>query len=257
MTIFFEDFIEEMHESALRILEDMGIKVLLDEAVGIYRKGGAQVAEDSQTVHIGRDMVEAALATAPKSITMRGGARHRDIELALGNLVFQPGAGAPYVNDRERGRRPGSLEDFRELVQITHHFDALHMIPPLVESQDIPTNLRHYAMLEAELTLTDKVPFIFFPGTPQVEESFEMMRDFRGLSDDEFMAEAWCYTIINTNSPRQLDIPMAQGLIDFARAAQVSIITPFTLMGAMAPITVAGAITLSHAEALAAITLIS
>ena len=66
--------------------------MLLDEAVGIYRKGGAQVAEDGQTVHIGRDMVEAALATAPKSITMRGGARHRDIELALGNLVFQPGA---------------------------------------------------------------------------------------------------------------------------------------------------------------------
>ena len=43
-------------------------------------------------------------------------------------------------------------------------------------------------MLEAELTLTDKVPFIFSRGTPQVEDPFEMMRDFRGLSDDEFMA---------------------------------------------------------------------
>src|SRR5690606_28781769 len=52
-----------------------------------------------------------------------------------------------------------------------------------------------------------------------------------------------------------IDLPMAQGLIDFARANQVAIVTPFTLMGAMAPITVAGAVTLSHAEALAAITL--
>ncbi|MGC6484558.1 MAG: trimethylamine methyltransferase family protein [Candidatus Puniceispirillales bacterium] len=255
MAIFSDDFIEEMHQSALTILEEMGLRILLDEAVDLYRKGGARVADDGQTVHIGREMVEAALATAPKSITMRAGARHRDLELALGNLVFQPGAGAPYVNDRERGRRPGSLNDFRELVQITHHFDALHMIPPLVEAQDIPVNLRHYAMLEAELTLTDKVPFIFSRGTPQVEDSFEMMRDFRGISDDEFFAEPWCYTIINTNSPRQIDIPMAQGLIDFARAGQMSIVTPFTLMGAMAPITVAGAITLSHAEALAAITL--
>lgn len=255
MTIFSDDFIEEMHESALKILEDMGIRILLDDAVAIYRNGGAKVAKDGQTVHIGREMVEAALLSAPQSITMRAGRRHRDLELKLGNLVFQPGAGAPYVNDRERGRRPGSLNDFRELVQITHHFDALHMIPPLVEAQDVPVNLRHYAMLEAELTLTDKVPFIFSRGTPQVEESFEMMRDFRSLSDDEFMAEPWCYTIINTNSPRQIDISMAQGLIDFAKAGQVSIITPFTLMGAMAPITVAGAITLSHAEALAAITL--
>ena len=48
---------------------------------------------------------------------------------------------------------------------------------------------------------------------------------------------------------------MAQGIIDFARAGQVSIITPFCLAGAMAPITVAGALTLQHAEALAGLTL--
>ena len=77
------------------------------------------------------------------------------------------------------------------------------------------------------------------------------------MSDDEFAANPFTYTIINTNSPRTLDIPMAQGLIDFARHGQMPIVTPFTLMGAMAPITVAGAVTLSHAEAMAAITLIS
>ena len=48
---------------------------------------------------------------------------------------------------------------------------------------------------------------------------------------------------------------MARGIIDFARNGQPSIITPFCLMGAMAPVTVAGAVTLSHAEALAAIVL--
>ena len=138
---------------------------------------------------------------------------------------------------------------------MTQHFDVLHMVPPIIEPQDVPMHLRHYEMNRAQLTLANKVPFVFARGTPQVEESFEMIRDFRGLSDAEFKANSHCYTIINTNSPRQLDIPMAQGLIDFARAGQVSIVTPFTLMGAMAPITVAGAITLSHAEALAAITL--
>ena len=87
-------------------------------------------------------------------------------------------------------------------------------------------------------------------------DNFEMIRDFRGLSDEEFCEVPHSYTIINTNSPRTLDFPMAQGLIDFARHGQLSIVTPFTLMGAMAPITVAGALTLSHAEALAAITLV-
>ena len=82
-----------------------------------------------------------------------------------------------------------------------------------------------------------------------------MVRLARGLSEAEFLGGAHCYTIINTNSPRQLDIPMGQGIIDFARAGQVSVITPFCLAGAMAPITVAGALTLQHAEALAGIVL--
>ncbi|WP_299828207.1 trimethylamine methyltransferase family protein [uncultured Roseobacter sp.] len=255
MSVFSDDRIEAIHEAALDVLERLGIKVLLPAARAAYKSGGATVHDDTEMVHIGREMVEAALDSAPRSIPVRGAVRDRDITLELGNLVFQPGAGAPHATDLERGRRPGTERDFRELVQLTQHFDVLHMVPPLIEPQDIPMHLRHYATLDAQLSLSDKVPFIFSRGTPQVTQSFEMLRDFRGLSDAEFTAESHCYTIINTNSPRTLDIPMAQGLMDFAKAGQVSIVTPFTLMGAMAPITVAGAMALSHAEALAAITL--
>lgn len=255
MNVFSEDEIENMHQTALRILQELGVKVLLPEARKIYAQGGARVDEDSQMVYIGQDMVEAALASAPKSINCMAGARERDIAMELGCLTFQPGAGCPNATDLERGRRPGSGRDFRELTQLTHHFDVFQMVSPLVEPQDIPTNLRHYFTVEAQLTLTDKFPFFFSRGTPQAVDSFEMLRDFRGLSDDAFQANPHCYTIINTNSPRTLDIPMAQGLIDFARHGQMPIVTPFTLMGAMAPITVAGAITLSHAEVLASITL--
>ncbi|MCV3271816.1 trimethylamine methyltransferase family protein [Roseobacter sinensis] len=255
MPVFSDDRIEAIHEAALDVLERLGTKVLLPDARKAYKSGGATVHENTEMVHIGREMVFAALASAPRQIPVRGAVRERDIMLELGNLVFQPGAGAPHATDLERGRRPGTERDFRELVQLTQHFDVLHMVPPLIEPQDVPMHMRHYATLDAQLSLSDKVPFIFARGSPQVAQSFEMLRDFRGLSDAEFAAESHCYTIINTNSPRTLDRPMAQGLMDFAKAGQVSIVTPFTLMGAMAPITVAGAITLSHAEALAAITL--
>lgn len=253
MKVFSDDQIENMHATALRTLEELGMRVLLPEAIAIFKAGGARVEGDM--VYLGREIVEAALASAPKSITGRAGARERDVTLELGSLVFQPGAGAPHATDLVRGRRPASGRDFNELIQLTQHFDVFHMMPPLVEPQDIPTHLRHYFTMESQLTLTDKFPFVFARGTPQSQQSFEMLAGFRGLSDDAFHEEPHCYTIINTNSPRTLDIPMAQGLIDFARAGQVSIVTPFTLMGAMAPITVAGAITLSHTEALAGITL--
>ena len=255
MAVVSEDRIYAIHEAALDVLERLGVKVLLPEARAQFKAGGATVDETEEMVFLGREMIEAALATAPKSIPVKAGHPDRDLTLELGNLIFQPGAGAPHATDLVRGRRPGTIQDYRELTILTQVFDVLHMVPPLIEPQDAPTYLRHYTTMEAQLTLTDKLPFVFSRGSPQVAQSFEMLRDFRGLSDADFHAAPHCYTIINTNSPRTLDIPMAQGLIDFARAGQVSIVTPFTLMGAMAPITVAGAMTLSHAEALAAITL--
>lgn len=252
---FSDDRIDAIHETALQVLEELGVKVLLPEARTLFRSAGARVDEDTQMVYVGRDIVTAALSTAPRSITLRAGARRRDLVLELGRLAVQPGAGAPHATDLVRGRRPGGFADFKDLIQLTHHFDALHMLPPLVEPQDVPMNLRHYAMTEVMLTQSDKVPFAYARGTPQTMDCFKMIRDFRGFSDAEFTGQSHCYTIINTNSPRQIDIPMAQGLIDFARHGQLCVVTPFTLMGAMAPITVAGALTLSHAEALAAITL--
>jgi trimethylamine--corrinoid protein Co-methyltransferase len=120
----------------------------------------------------------------------------------------------------------------------------------------VDNHLRHYFTTHAQMTHTDKFPFIFSRGTPQVMDCFEMIRDFRGLSDDDFRAGPHCYTIINTNSPRTLDIPMAQGLIDFARYGQMSIVTPFTLMGAMTPSTMAGALAQQNAEALVGIALL-
>jgi trimethylamine--corrinoid protein Co-methyltransferase len=82
-----------------------------------------------------------------------------------------------------------------------------------------------------------------------------MIRLAHGLDEAGFQNGVWATTVINSNSPRQLDVPMARGIIDFARAGQLTLITPFCLAGAMAPITVAGALVLQHAEALAGITL--
>jgi len=253
MDVFSSDQIASMHETALRTLEELGMKVLLPEAVEVYRRAGARVVGD--IVFIGRDIVNAALATAPKSIVGRAGVRDKDLTFELGRMMFQPGAGAPHSTDLIRGRRAGSAQTYTEFTKLNQHFDVLQMLSPSVEPQDVPTHVRHYFTTEVQLTQSNKFPFVFSRGTPQVMDSFEMLRDFRGVSDDAFAANPYCYTIINTNSPRTLDIPMAQGLIDFAHCGQMSIVTPFTLMGAMAPITVAGAITLSHAEALAAITL--
>ena len=55
MEVFSSDQIMAMHETSLRTLEEFGMKILLPEAIEIYRKGGGRVVDDM--VYIGRDMV--------------------------------------------------------------------------------------------------------------------------------------------------------------------------------------------------------
>ncbi len=251
--MFSDDEIAAIHDTALRVLEDLGMRVLLPEARDIYAAAGARVVEDM--VFIGRDIVSSALAGAPRTWRLRAPNPQRDQIYAQGRMIFMAGVGCPNATDRDRGRRPGSLADFVESLQLCQAYDVIHMLGPMVEPQDVPVHLRHYATIEAQLAHSDKPLFLFSRGPAQVAQGFEMIQSALNLTDDEFAADVWVSTVINTNSPRLLDNPMAKGLIDFARARQMCIVTPFCLAGAMAPITPAGALALQHAEALAAITL--
>ena len=252
---FSDDAIAAMHEHALEVLETLGLKVLLPEARALYAGAGAIVDEDSQMVRIGREAVQAALASCPRAFPGLGAVPERTLDFSPGSLVFVGGSSCPNVSDLDRGRRPGSLADFTDLLKLSQHFDVLHALGNHTEPQDVPVHLRHYAMTRAQLTLSDKMPFVLSRGTEQVTDCFEMIRLARGLSPERFRDSVHTYTIINSNSPRVLDRSMAQGIIDFARHGQLMIMTPFCLAGAMAPISIAGALTLQHAEALAGITL--
>ena len=253
--IFSDDEVESLHQNALRVLQDLGIKVLLPEARARFAKAGAIVDEDTHMVRIGSDIVEAAIASAPRSIKMRGADPARDFVLEPGALTFLGGGGCPHATDLIRGRRPGSFADFSELMKLIDSFDALAMLQAAVEPQDLPIHTRVYDVTREQLVLSPKVPFQYARGTEQVNDAFEMIRLYRGIDQEEFESACFTKTVINTNSPRQLDILMAQGVIDFALQNQLTIITPFCLLGAMAPLSVAGALSLQHAEALAGISL--
>ncbi len=240
---------------ALKVLSELGLKILLPEARALFHAAGAVVDHDSQTVRIGPDIVDQALHSAPRSFRLRASNPTRDQDYAEGAMLFAAGAGCPNATDLARGRRPGSLRDYEETLKLQQRFDVIHIHGPSAEPQDIPSELRHYEMMRAQMELGDKPMFAYARGRAQVMESLEMIALGLGLDDAELAADAWCYTVINTNSPRQIDVPMAEGLIDFARAGQLCIVTPFCLAGAMAPVTVAGALVLQHAEALGAIAL--
>ncbi|WP_137703020.1 trimethylamine methyltransferase family protein [Marimonas lutisalis] len=251
--VFSDDRIAAMHDLALKVLEELGMKILLPEAREIFARAGARVADEM--VFIGRDIVAAALESAPRRMMMKAPNPAHSHEIASDTLLFTPGGGCPNVFDRVNGRRPGDLTSYKDALRLAQHFDVLHKLTPAPEPQDIPVHLRHFAMMQAQLGVADKAVTVYGRGRAQVQDCFEILQLALNLGADEFDAGSWASTVVNTNSPRMLDKPMAQAVIDFARANQIVIVTPFCLAGAMAPVTVAGALVLQHAEALACIAL--
>jgi trimethylamine--corrinoid protein Co-methyltransferase len=252
---FSDDQIENIHQTALRVLEELGVRVLNAEARKLFHAAGASVDESSLMVRIDRGLVIRSLGSAPSLFDMFGAWPERNVTLGGDHVAFVCVGGPPHISDLDRGKRPGTLEDSRNIIRLNQHFEVIHLQSPNVEPQDTPLNVRHLQVTDSQLRLSDKPLFVFSRGTAQVADCFEMIRISQGIDEATFLAQPRCYTVINTNSPRQLDVPMCQGIIDFARAGQVSVITPFTLAGAMAPVTMAGALTLQHAEALAGIAL--
>jgi trimethylamine--corrinoid protein Co-methyltransferase len=253
--VFSEDQVASIHEAALEILERQGMKVLSADARRLYAGAGAAVDEAAQTVRMDPGLVGASLATAPHEITLHALDPERHVPLSDRHVAFAPTSGPPNIMDSAGGRRAGTLEDFRNLVKLCQSFEVIHVLGGATEPQDVPVRFRHLELTRTQLLLSDKPPLVFSRGHGQVADTFELIRLAHGISPEEFRSRPYTYTIINTNSPLQLDIPMADGIIDFATAGQVSIITPFTLAGAMAPVTIAGALTLAHAEALAGLVL--
>jgi len=253
--IFSDDEIESMHLAALGILERQGMRVLSPRGRATLAAAGATVDEASGMVRLERGLVAAALASVPAEATLVARNPARSCRVGGRHVVFAPVAGPPSVSDLERGKRTGSIADFRDFVRLSQAFDVIHVLGQMTEPQDVAVNERHLDTTLAQLTLGDKPPYFYCRGDGQLGDCFAMLRLAHGIDEDTFRAEPRCYSICNTNSPLQLDVPMTEGIMTFAAHGQLMIVTPFTLAGAMAPITIPGALTLAHAEALFGITL--
>ena len=254
-----DDELESIHQAALSVLRDMGVIVLYPEACDLLREAGAEIGAEEQSgrrVRFPPELIEQAIAQAPSSFTLHARNPERDIVFDDGRMAVSMISSPPNCSDLEGGRRPGNHKDFRELVKLGQSLNAVHLFSGYpVEPIDLHASIRHLDCLHDIATLSDKVFGLYALGPERVHDGIEMARIARGIDAETLAREPSVLTIINTNSPLKLDLPMSQGIIEMARAGQVSVITPFTLAGAMAPVTVAGALVEQHAEAMAGLAL--
>ncbi len=251
MALLSADQVEAIHEASMHILENFGIEVMSKRALSLFEKAGATVDHATQNVRIGRELVDEALKTTPSIYTLTPRNPKHQIVLGGNNINFTLVAGPPNVHDLERGRRAGNLRDYCDLVRLAQHFNCIGMLGNQVCAPiELPANTRHLDTYFSNLTLTDKSFHCTAIGGGRALDGIEMMAISRGLTLEQMADDPGVTTIISVNSPRRFDDQMAEGLITMAEHGQSVCVTPFTLMGAMSPVTLAGALAQQNAEAL-------
>ncbi len=244
-----EENLARIERAADRILAETGIDFRDDpEALALWRRAGAEV--EGLRVRFPPGMLREILRDAPARFTQHARNPAKSVEIGGDAVVFAPAYGSPFVMDLDRGRRFGTLEDFRNFIRLAQSSPNLHHSGGTIcEPTDVPVNKRHLDMVLSHIELSDR-PFMgSVTAEERSEDSIEMCRILFGR---DFVEEN-CVILgnVNVNSPLVWDGTMTRSLRAYARANQAAVVVPFILGGAMGPVTTAGGIAQSLAETMA------
>jgi trimethylamine--corrinoid protein Co-methyltransferase len=251
-----EEQLDFIHDVSMRIIEEQGIELLGVQALDLFRKAGASVDDDG-VVRMDRALLLETVARAPARFDVVP--RNPAQAMPVGSDVINFGlvSGTPNVHDNINGRRAGNFEDYKKLISFGQYFNVLTFFGNQATAPtDLPANSRHLDTTFINLTLSDKPFFATGIGGGRARDAIEMTAIARGLSMQEMKSNPSVMTNVNVNSPRKLDDAMAYGAMQMAIFGQPVTVTPFTLMGAMTPSTMAGALAQQNAEALVGIALL-
>ncbi len=252
MSILSEDELEAIHQASLEVLRDTGMDFQSPRAIAILRQAGAQVDSNNLRVRFDPDWIMEKIATTPSKFTLHG--RYADRHLAIGGnaVAFSMVASTPNVSDLDRGRVTGNFVDYCNLIRLGEALNSCQLQTGYpVEPCDIDVNIRHLVAGEAAARLTTKPLPCYALGSQRVQDVIDIVRISRGIDHATLLQQPSLTTVVNANSPLIYDGTLLEGAITMAEHNQPVIYTPFTLAGAMAPITMAGALVQQNAECLA------
>jgi len=249
--VLTEDALAVIEANAETVLAEIGVMFVDNpDALDRWRDAGAEV--EGERVRIPRGLARQLCSTAPSQYTQCARNPERNVVVGGNNLVLAPVYGPPFVRDAEGGRHYATMEDFEKFVKLGYMSKWLHHSGGTVcEPTDVPVNKRHLDMLLAHMIYSDK-PFMGSVTEPsRAQDSVDMCNILFG---EEFVQQNTVMTsLININSPLTFDSIMMGALEVFAKNNQASIISPFIVGGAMAPVSIAGTLTQAIAEVMAGV----
>jgi trimethylamine--corrinoid protein Co-methyltransferase len=247
---------DTIHEKSLELLEQMGIKVVSDEARRLLKEAGAQVDEQTQVCRIPRSLVEESMKKCPHRIKM--GARNRKNDFVLDHkhcYTCTDGVGLATIDLETGERRPSTLKDVADSAKIVDYLPMMHMYNPLVTPLEVP---KHAHTVHEFLAAMDNCEKHFTTGSTYTREEaiYEIKMAAAIVGGMEKLRKRPIISSLTcTTSPMILG-KTTDAAIEFSRAGCPPFLMPMPLIGATSPMTVAGAALLGNAQVIALATVL-
>jgi trimethylamine--corrinoid protein Co-methyltransferase len=248
-----EDALATIEAGVDRLAAEVGVRFDHPRACELFRAAGQSV-EDG-VVRFDRGFLRAQAALAPAEFRIRARTSARDLVVGGDHMIFGPAQGPPFVR-ADGERRDGTLADLELLLKLTQVSEVLDTPGRnILEPNDVPLDVRHLVRALAAIRLTDRV-WAGEPSSAMATEDCVRMAEIVFGGPDGLESSPVLFANCNVNSPLHFDIRMLEGILGYAAAGQAVIVTPFLLMGAMAPVSVPAALVQQTVETLAGIALV-
>lgn len=247
---------ERIHLDSLHLLESMGIKVVSQEARRLLREAGADVDEKTQVAKIPQSLVTESMMKCPHEFKMAGRNPKNDFVLDHKHCyACTDGVGLATIDLETGERRPSTLKDVADSAKIVDYLPMMHMYNPLVTPLEVP---KHAHTVHEFLAALENCEKHFTTGsTYQKEEATYEIRMAAAVVGgmDELRRRPIISSLTCTTSPMVLG-KTTDAAIEFSKAGCPPLLMAMPLIGATAPMTVAGATLLGNAQVIALATVL-
>ena len=250
-----DDELAVMHESVLRLLEEVGVLFEDEAARALLVKAGNRLGEDGR-VHLAPTFVEEMLGLIPRDgFVMAGREDGREMRVAVDSMCFRPSTGTPFVLDYEgRRRRPATMEDARELATLIDALDGYEMVNSVVNPADAPGTLTNVHRFVNAHRHSVKPSDITVMGAEEVRAIGRIAAVIRG-SEKELRERPLTLVDVAMITPLRCAGEQAEAMLECARLGLPVEVLTSPALGLTAPITLAGGAALAIAECVAALCL--
>lgn len=239
-----------IHEASLSLLANHGVLSQSSAILHLFQISGADVDTESRLIRVPPALVEAALKSAPKSFVFHGRDPAMDLLLESGRVYYgMGGASEPYFWDYDLGQpRPPTKADMVNCTRLGQALPNVDFVMALCSAGDAPEGQNFLHEYDAIFRNTTKPVVYTAPGRRLAAWFLQMAAAACG-GETELRRRPWVAFFVTPTSPFQVT-PLDEGIFEAAEFGVPVLLCPGPMMGATSPVTVAGNLTQTNAEAL-------